>query len=325
MSHFSVLVVAENQAELEKKLLPYHEYECTGIKEHTEWVDREEEFREEYATKKVECVVKNDKVIGAKFDRDNETVKTMWHEDEPGNILSTKTFILSDGYDLVETNINKLYSTFDEFMKEWHSYNEGNKHPETGRYGHLTNPKAQWDWWVVGGRWSGFLTLKDGENASTALNGEIDWVKMHDEKQEKQEEYFNKWWKAYNSYSGTPSEQQIKQYDDWCIRNEKVAEVFKNVWEFAKADYAFDEIEDSFWSLGEAEELLTKSIEEYMIVKPLTFAFVGEDGSWNQRAEMGWWGASDDEKATNCYEGEWWQLVQTLPADKRIYVVDCHI
>lgn len=38
MSHFAVLVPAVCRDELEARLLPYHEYECTGIEAYTEWV-----------------------------------------------------------------------------------------------------------------------------------------------------------------------------------------------------------------------------------------------------------------------------------------------
>lgn len=42
MTHFTVLVVAKNEEELDAKLLPYHEYECTGIEEYIEFVPLED-------------------------------------------------------------------------------------------------------------------------------------------------------------------------------------------------------------------------------------------------------------------------------------------
>ena len=40
MSHFSVLVAASDEKDLETKLQPYHEYECTGIRDkYVVWVD----------------------------------------------------------------------------------------------------------------------------------------------------------------------------------------------------------------------------------------------------------------------------------------------
>jgi hypothetical protein len=37
------------------------------------------------------------------------------------------------------------------------------------------NPKSKWDWWTVGGRWSGVLVLRDGTRADSALKSEVDW------------------------------------------------------------------------------------------------------------------------------------------------------
>jgi len=48
MSHFTVLVVAKDEEELERKLLPYHEYECTGIEEFTEWIDHHDEVVDKF-------------------------------------------------------------------------------------------------------------------------------------------------------------------------------------------------------------------------------------------------------------------------------------
>ena len=38
MSYFTVLVSAKDNDELEQKLLPYHEYECTGIEKYLQFV-----------------------------------------------------------------------------------------------------------------------------------------------------------------------------------------------------------------------------------------------------------------------------------------------
>lgn len=51
MSHFTVMVVTENgtQEELEAILQPYHEYECTGVRdEHVVWVSHKEEATKDW-------------------------------------------------------------------------------------------------------------------------------------------------------------------------------------------------------------------------------------------------------------------------------------
>ena len=39
------------------------------------------------------------------------------------------------------------------------------------------NPNSKWDWYSVGGRWSGYLPLKDGTFVDTAFVSEVDWDK----------------------------------------------------------------------------------------------------------------------------------------------------
>lgn len=67
------------------------------------------------------------------------------------------------------------YKTLDEFMEEYHGYQ---KNTETGKYGYYDNLNAKWDWYVVGGRWSNLLLLKNGEYSDSAKIKDIDWDKM---------------------------------------------------------------------------------------------------------------------------------------------------
>jgi hypothetical protein len=47
MSHFAVLVAADNTAQLKERLQPFHEYECTGIKDqHVVFVSADESMEE---------------------------------------------------------------------------------------------------------------------------------------------------------------------------------------------------------------------------------------------------------------------------------------
>lgn len=39
------------------------------------------------------------------------------------------------------------------------------------------NPNSKWDWYVVGGRWCGYLDLKDGSSVDEAYVNEVDWSK----------------------------------------------------------------------------------------------------------------------------------------------------
>lgn len=59
------------------------------------------------------------------------------------------------------------------FAKDYHGYKE-----HEGKFGYWENPNAKWDWWVVGGRWSGLLLTKNGEWVDSAKIKDIDWEGM---------------------------------------------------------------------------------------------------------------------------------------------------
>lgn len=59
---------------------------------------------------------------------------------------------------------------------------ETGRMPEVvGQRGYFTNPDGRWDWYVVGGRWSDRLLLKDGTRADSARVGDLDLDGMREE------------------------------------------------------------------------------------------------------------------------------------------------
>ena len=56
-----------------------------------------------------------------------------------------------------------------------------------------------------------------------------------------------------------------------------------------------------------------------------TFAFLGLDGVWRERGEMGWWGMVANEKDRRAWEDELARAVADLPDDVVLSLVDCHI
>jgi hypothetical protein len=322
MSHFSVLVVANNDQELEDKLMPYHEYECTGIDQYCQWVDDiHDEHLKEYNEETVECVLKNGKIIGTKYS-DNEIIKSMWKRNGIG-FSSKDEFIIAEGYDLVDVPFKEKYSTFDEFMNDWCGYSK--KNPATGRFERWTNPNAKWDWYEVGGRYSNRLINKNGNKSDFAYVEDIDWDTMILEKKNFLLKNYDDFYSYYNQENVIPTVDEITKYEEWASRYDKVKTVILDSTQYAKISRAFDAMDWYMWGLDEIEKFLTCNREEYSVVPALTYAFVGLDGKWNQEAEMGWWGMDDKSKGTECYDGEWWQLVQNLPAGSGIYIVDCHI
>ena len=86
-----------------------------------------------------------------------------------------------------EYDIDGEYAEFTE-------YDEGDISPDdtpdpiTGKYGYWENPNAEWDWYVIGGRWDGGIPTKDG-GVNVARVKDIDW----EIKQEELEECVDFW------------------------------------------------------------------------------------------------------------------------------------
>jgi hypothetical protein len=59
--------------------------------------------------------------------------------------------------------------------------------------------------------------------------------------------------------------------------------------------------------------------------RALTTFAVLKDGQWYERGDMGWWGCVSDEKDQDAWNREFSSLIDGLPDDTLMTVVDCHI
>lgn len=286
MSHFTVLVIGEN---VQNQLQPYHEYECTGIEdEYVKFVPAEENLEE-----------------------------------------------LQEHY---EENKEKYdYTSFEEYMKDYHGYSK-----ENGQWGRRTNPNAKWDWWSVGGRWTGFFKLKEGATgevgelglfsrppkvgfADIVSKGDVDWDYMRNVAGEAAEK---KWDLANESFK------DILPFESWetiRLKNENNLDVARYQYNNQPAVIAFNEMvkcnTDLFGWYGEAEEFLVPKdvyVERIKNAAITTYAIVKDD-VWYQKGKMGWWGMSSNEMSQDEWNEKFWELIQSVPDDTKLTLVDCHI
>jgi hypothetical protein len=92
-----------------------------------------------------------------------------FHEYECTGIEDEHVMFVEQNMEEAKTEFEKRkenYDSFEEFMKEWYCAEKN----EEGKWGTITNPNAKWDWWTIGGRWSGFLRRK----APLALGFELE-------------------------------------------------------------------------------------------------------------------------------------------------------
>jgi hypothetical protein len=171
MSHFTVLVAAKDREDLEAKLQPFHEFECDGVEdEYVKIVDRTDEWQADTHEYHTRAFRMPDGSLRDYYD-DEFTHKRPGTEDDKwypkGPIPETVSEqIAPEGAEEIKITYAEaieagLY-TFAEWVDDWSGGKPIKGQP--GRYGKLTNPNARWDWWVVGGRWTGLLHLKEPAN-----------------------------------------------------------------------------------------------------------------------------------------------------------------
>ena len=65
-------------------------------------------------------------------------------------------------------------------------------------------------------------------------------------------------------------------------------------------------------------------VEQYRDGAISTYALL-KDGVWYVKGEMGWWGMSNDKMSQGEWNAQVAKLLDELPDDTRITIVDCHI
>lgn len=340
MSHFCLLVTTPTKptkAELTALLLPYHEHECTGLEDYCEWVDHTDELDAEWATKK------------------EERVRT-----EDGRLV----YCSSDEFyrDPTPIPICELYASKADYAKTYHGYEPIPDKP--GRFGRFTNPRAKWDYWTVGGRYTGHFVpgydpSKDQRNIKTC------WLCQGTGKRPDMEvangcngcngtgrmvEWPTKWVAIEGDQVQlknlpvealrTQAEQDAAKYFDevHAIVNGRDWTTWKALGEVHKDDYparreaynAQPVIQDLNRQMRGLHEWDTFHVSRAEYLKSardsalITFAVL-HDGKWAERGEMGWWGIVHDEKETWDWEAEFAALLDQLDPETWLTVVDCHI
>jgi hypothetical protein len=66
-----------------------------------------------------------------------------------------------------ENNMGDCPKEFLEFQED----DDYDVDVETGKKGHWYNPNAKWDWYSLGGRWSGSIKLKEGASGVVGQSG----------------------------------------------------------------------------------------------------------------------------------------------------------
>ncbi len=378
MSHFSVLVITDQkptQDVLAKVLQPWHEYECTGVDdEYVVDVDVTDKLMEEW-NKPVAAVRLADGRLLSRYSTELYTGRK-WDD-----VLRQykPAFKLPEGATELEAPQSELEKTLEEFAKEYGGWEK----KTDGRFYDHTNVNKRWDWWQVGGRYTGKLSGYDpdkdpanretcfmcggtgkrndalgqearAKNPAYTCNGcegkgwsvkwptswknhpgdkmrvsHLDMADMKKTQQDKRRE----WAQECCDKSGVTWEEmdiacreQDAAHADW----EKLTEPRPRgtpYTDWLRAQGGKRVILARAQAMNwELPDVGNRTLEEWITAAPAVSSYaVVKDGQWYERGQMGWFGASFNEKPAIDWEDEVVKLIESLRPDQWITVVDCHI
>jgi hypothetical protein len=321
MSHFTVLIIGPD---IEKQLQPYHEYECTGIEdEYVVEVNKTEDVQE-YLNEEIHYGLDSSGELNYHYRLESA------EEAGYGNIKKGTRLEYFKAKGLSTEEI-------DEDIIEYHGYKKVGD-----EWFRFTNPNSQWDWWQVGGRWTGFFKLKEGKigslgkqslvmplktepkTADVAYKGDIDFDYLRNKAEERATKEVDL---VHEATKDTPEphtwEEVLKMFKD----HAKAREFYGKQPRIVAFKDITKEHEDIFGWFSDYEDY--NCSREVYIKRGRnsafsTYAFV-KDSQWFSKGKMGWWSMSSDETTQDEWDVRFNQLIDELPDDTVLTLVDAHI
>lgn len=283
MSHFTMLVPADDENQLAEMLAPYYEQ----IEKDSPYAVFHVEYRKEDFEAEAKSIL--------------ETIKTDDHYSPETVMLAQEAFDAED---------------YESVFQEW-TY--GQIGPD-GHYGYYHNPNAKWDWYSIGGRWSGLLKLKESRD-KIPLAGIGEGGAFNQASTDPYEaDYAPAGVIDFKSMRQKRIDTELKTYDAYhAILSEKDR--------MSAAEYQSALFDAGLIMLSKYDEdrfsmSRDKFIESVSDTR-LTHGFIDKDGKWHESSDMGWFGITTDHQ--DDFGKKFWEFIASLPAKQMLYVVDCHI
>lgn len=283
MSHFSVAIISENPNQVEKLLAPYQENNMGDCpKEYLAFTSTEEDNRNDYKTGSVTKVKTPDGRLIYPWDEEFRKPGTFGHGSDTHEVPEGK------GYEKIETKYTELYPTFEEYMKD---FCDSERDTEKGEYGYWENPNKKWDWWQIGGRYSGLITTKSGRRVDQCQIKESDFLPNP-----KAYDHAIRFWEVnVEGQDLRPDENKTDYFNFY--KPEYYTERYESKVAYAAHRAAFS-----------------------------TWAMITLDGQWHEQGEMGWFGLSDaTSDSTKSFAEMFNEIIKTANPEFYITIVDCHI
>lgn len=143
---------------LEDKMEPYNEQ--TDDPRYLEFIDKTDEAKEQYENEGINCLKDAGGMIKPAYCWHGlEICDGVVYEKNAGRLHhSMRTKKAKRMTVLIDYPWKKLYPTFERFAEDCCGYHLD---PRGEKYGYHTNPRAFWDWYVVGGRWPFCFLVKN--------------------------------------------------------------------------------------------------------------------------------------------------------------------
>ena len=367
-----------------RALAPYHEFECTGTDdEFVQNIDITAETRSEYEkqTTKICRHIETGEHFDAFDDRfyrkpTPEETKEIgplagtgsngrfaWNSKDFGFGYETRVRYVPEGFQEIDLPTSAV-KTFREFIGYWHGYKpvrssggiltleaehkfgyvEVDERGEVVRVVQRTNPNKKWDWYQIGGRWTGYFKLKNTTTglvgkpglmtdpakpgyADQAFKADIDVDGMRAEAAEEGRESHRNFMSIVEGLPlPTPWAEFMKR-----------AESKEITWDQARVEYnrqpavmACNKSHDFMFDgpkpfLYEGRYLTEDEYAQRSSDGALATFAVLKDGVWYERGSMGWWGCVSGEISKEEWLTQFAMLVDTLPDSAVLTAVDCHI
>ena len=214
-------------------------------------------------------------------------------------------------------------------------FNEEDFYSEEGREETFTcAPK--WDWYRLGGRWTGFFKMKPGIEGLTgepgiltkeAEDGYADCcLKCHIDFQSMRDEAaagaLARWDKAHGLMG-----EHYQTYESWGVIRERHAldiEKAREAYHTQPAVVALKTDDEFVWAHDDVMCSREEMERRARVNAAIPFAIL-KDGVWYERGTMGWWGIVSDEKDRDVWAEEASKLLDELPDSTMLSLYDCHI
>ncbi len=326
MSHFTVVVIGTKPDNLDAVMEPFSE--TTEDRKYVVFRDDEDEYRKKYEEESLEMVRLAD-----------GTLKYRWDDCfKRGPVIGGSTHYPADSQ-MVQVPHRDRYATFEEFMLDYCGYK--GRDEEMGRYGHFRNPNGHWDWYVIGGRWSGFFRVKPGavgelgrpgafDNEAPAGTADViaigDWdlARQRDEAAAKAAERYDRFLTLLGEQAMPPSWDSVRS-----AHGDDIDAARKAFWGHPSIAHlkSVDTEHEILGFDGDPGDEFNCSLAVYQMRARnrvgVPFAVV-KDGNWYSRGRMHMFGIStgemDIEKWCEFVAG----LYDGLPPDTPLIAVDCH-